>query len=358
MCGDMNRAFTNGNTPIFPACSRGHVGIVRALVDRGADVNHNNKKGDTPLLLACRNSHRGVIKALIEKGADVNHVGRDGESPLLIVSRRSSHEIFKILVKSGADVNYVDPKNGETALTIAVRRNQENWFFYSRCNARYLLENTSVDVNGGVVNFDNNISDSTNALNIALKRRHLFLAKLLLLHGADHTRADNRGSFPLHSALYTLEGAQFFLDTYPDSAHQPVTTGGTTILGYLLFGGDANVDVFKYLVSRKVVDVVGDKVEGKTALEWFENMDFTWGDTWRYFKKILPYLLYERDKQRLTELCKIFLLNEKQRVSVVPHVLQHTCQLSSDLFEELSLYLEPRDVVEKKKPSGCECGYC
>jgi len=346
MKGDMNRAFTSGNTPIFPASSRGHVGIVKALIERGADVNLVNKKGDTPLLLACRRSHRGVIRALIEKGADVNHVGRNGESPLLLVSRNSRIEVIILLVQNGADVNYVDPQNGETALTIAVNRNEQNWSYYRRCNVRWLLENTSVDVNGGV--------DTTNVLNIALKRGQTSLAKLLLFHGADHTRADNQGHFPLYSALYNLESTTFFLDTFPDSVNHPITTEGTTTLKYILFG-DAPVDVFKEVViHRKLVDV-GEKVEGKTAIEWYEQMR-PYGDQYRHMKRIAPYLYNARDTQRLTELCKVFFLHDKQRASVVPHALKNTCLLSPDLFEELSEYMAAPHIVLKK--SVCECGYC
>ena len=53
MTGDIDRVFKGGNTPIFPASSRGHVGIVKALIESGADVNRVNQRGDTPLLLAC-----------------------------------------------------------------------------------------------------------------------------------------------------------------------------------------------------------------------------------------------------------------------------------------------------------------
>jgi hypothetical protein len=118
------------------------------------------------------------------------------------------------------------------------------------------------------------------------------------------------------------------------------------MLQYILFE-NARLDVFKYLVSRKVVDVVGGKVQGKTPLQWADEMDATWGDTYRHFKRILPYLYYARDEQRLTELCRVFLLAEKQRATVVPHVLQNTCNLSADLLEELSEYMAPRDVADK-----------
>jgi hypothetical protein len=244
--------------------------------------------------------------------------------------------------------------NGETPLAIAVKRLSANWAYDDTIN--YFVENTSADVTKGVVDL---AGEKTNALNLLLKRGYTHMAKLLVRHGASVDNADSKGHFPLYSALHNLESTKFFLDTFPAAAHQPITTSGTTMLGFIFFGGgDAPLEVFKELVSRKVVDIVGGKVEGKTALQWFEQMDATWGDTYRHFKRIYPYLLYERDKQRLTELCKVYFLAEKQRATVCPHTLKHTCGLSADLFEELSEYLAPKDVVEKPKRPRCECGYC
>ena len=210
MIGDMNREFSNGNTALFPACRRGHVGIVKALIERGADVNRVNKRGDTPLIIACRESRKGVIKVLIEGGANVNHNDRDGESPLLIVCRRSHHKVIEMLVENGADVNHANQK-GETPLTTAVKRKTNNWG-HENHTTRYLLENTCADVNRGVVNFSGDIDDSTNVLNIALKRGHTHLAILLLHHGTLPDKPDGKGNLPLYSALYNLESTKFFLE--------------------------------------------------------------------------------------------------------------------------------------------------
>lgn len=285
MVGDVNREFTHGNTALFPACRRGHVGIVTELIKRGANVNHANWSCETPLILACRHERYGVIKALIKHGADVNY---------------------------SADLN----------------KRAVHWNGYH-----------------------------TTVLNLALKRGHVKLAKMLILHGANPDSPDSRGDYPVCCALFNLESTKFFLGTYPDAAHRPIKTHGTMMLDYILFE-NARVEVFKYLVSRKVVDVVGGKVLCKTPLQWADEMDATWGVSYHHFKRILPHLYYARDEQRLTELCKIHFLVEKQRATVVPHVLQNTCDLSADLLEELSEYMAPRDVADKPPRPGCECGHC
>ena len=233
MVGDMNLEFYGGNTPLFPACGRGHVGMVNALIGKGADVNHENKRGETPLLLACRRNRYGVVKLLIE---------------------------------SGADVNYSD--NGETALTIA-------FFMYqfgrpevseSRCIVRFLLENTSIDIHKGVVRALGYDFDTT-PLHFALKKGLVRIAKLLIRHGAIPDKPDQRGLLPLCSALSNLESTKYFLDTFPDAAKHPVTIRGGTMLQFVLFDIDVPIEVFLEVLSRNIVDVVGEKMYGRTALE-------------------------------------------------------------------------------------------
>ena len=94
---------------LFPARRRGHVGIVKALLEKGANVNYINRGEETPLLAACQKSHLGVIKVLLNGGADLSYAN-----------------------------------HGETALTIAVKMSR--CVLESRCVVRYLLENTSADM--------------------------------------------------------------------------------------------------------------------------------------------------------------------------------------------------------------------
>ncbi len=48
-------------------------------MQKGADVNARNKDGDTALMLGCRRGHLEVVKLLLEKGADVNARDKDGQ---------------------------------------------------------------------------------------------------------------------------------------------------------------------------------------------------------------------------------------------------------------------------------------
>ena len=60
-------------TPLHSACAKGHVEIVKYLVDHGAQIEAtSNKKGFTPLHLASQFNHRCIVEFLLENGADAS----------------------------------------------------------------------------------------------------------------------------------------------------------------------------------------------------------------------------------------------------------------------------------------------
>ena len=61
------------------------------------------------------NSNTEIAKALIDKGADVNAEDKKRQTVLMIATAKGNIEIAKILIDKGADVNAKDI-NGATAL--------------------------------------------------------------------------------------------------------------------------------------------------------------------------------------------------------------------------------------------------
>ena len=57
-------------TPLMFASKLGHVPIVKALLDKGANINYQNKEKQTALHYAVLNDHLPVVEVLVESGPD------------------------------------------------------------------------------------------------------------------------------------------------------------------------------------------------------------------------------------------------------------------------------------------------
>lgn len=63
------RENVKGYTPLHLAAQGGHLEVVCALVERGANLEARNEHKDTPLILAARGGHMEVIRFLLERDA-------------------------------------------------------------------------------------------------------------------------------------------------------------------------------------------------------------------------------------------------------------------------------------------------
>ncbi|NEJ84321.1 hypothetical protein GR268_48710, partial [Rhizobium leguminosarum] len=88
------------------------------LLEKGADVNIQDRKGRVPLYYAVVSGQVEFAKLLIERGADVN-VKEIFKRTLLHMAIQNGHfEVAKLLVGHGADVN--DKARNDTPLHWAV----------------------------------------------------------------------------------------------------------------------------------------------------------------------------------------------------------------------------------------------
>lgn len=80
----INAADYDSHTALERACSRGYADIVRKLVEHGADVNTSGHwRGDSmPLAAAAVGANVGIMRLLLEKGADPNHTDDYGRGAI------------------------------------------------------------------------------------------------------------------------------------------------------------------------------------------------------------------------------------------------------------------------------------
>ena len=110
--GDMN------STPLHHACHLHKIGIVRLLLEHGADPAAKNEDGTTPLHFACRDDYTApyIARLLLEHGAKVNAKNKWGNTALHDACKMSvCNSAVEFLIKNGADVN-ASNKNGHTPL--------------------------------------------------------------------------------------------------------------------------------------------------------------------------------------------------------------------------------------------------
>ena len=92
----------NVNSDLLTAARQGDTNQVKALLDKGADVNAKDKYGDTALMGAAEAGNTDVVRVLLDKGADVNAKSKDGVTALMYAKEKNHTKIIEVLKQYGA----------------------------------------------------------------------------------------------------------------------------------------------------------------------------------------------------------------------------------------------------------------
>ncbi|HSA34061.1 MAG TPA: ankyrin repeat domain-containing protein [bacterium] len=112
-----NAADTDRQEPVLMwATKKGHKAVVEFLIASGSDVNQGDQFKETPLMDAARYGHKDLCELLLNKRARVNDTDVNGESALMWAAANGHAEVVKYLISYGADINRINYKTGETAL--------------------------------------------------------------------------------------------------------------------------------------------------------------------------------------------------------------------------------------------------
>lgn len=109
----------------FTACQAGRTDRAAALLDQDPSLVHALKWGYSALYLTSGNGHAGVIRLLLERGADPNlRFEHPGPTALHNAVWANRVEAARALLEAGADPN-VKNRDGLTPLDMAVQKGRE-----------------------------------------------------------------------------------------------------------------------------------------------------------------------------------------------------------------------------------------
>ncbi len=107
-----------GSTLLHIAASQGNAGLVKSLLEQGADPARPSLNGDSILLSYLRGGLTSLAVESISKGADANAKDVLGRTALHLAVEKGLDEAVSALLEKGADPNAAD-NGGLTALDVA-----------------------------------------------------------------------------------------------------------------------------------------------------------------------------------------------------------------------------------------------
>jgi len=118
---DVNKQSEGRWTALMWSAFEGNLPITRLLISRNARLNARDYNQDTALHLAATNGQNpNTVKFLLtQRGVEVNAVNEVGRTPLMGACENGWWQVAWALIRSGADINMTD-REGVSALMLAV----------------------------------------------------------------------------------------------------------------------------------------------------------------------------------------------------------------------------------------------
>ena len=88
-------------TPLYTASHRGHLEVVRLLLEAKADKHKGDAFGRSPLHMASLKGHLEIVRLLLEAMADKEKADRSGATAMKMASTYGRIEVVQLLVKGG-----------------------------------------------------------------------------------------------------------------------------------------------------------------------------------------------------------------------------------------------------------------
>ncbi|XP_014033098.2 histone-lysine N-methyltransferase EHMT2 isoform X4 [Salmo salar] len=115
---DINAQDSGGWTPIIWAAEHKHIKVIRALLNRGADVTLKDKEMNACLHWASFAGCVTIAEMVLNAGCPLTSVNMHGDTPLHIASREGFLDCVTLFLSRGADIDIMN-REGDTPLSLA-----------------------------------------------------------------------------------------------------------------------------------------------------------------------------------------------------------------------------------------------
>uniref|UniRef100_A0A8C9W5F2 Euchromatic histone-lysine N-methyltransferase 2 n=1 Tax=Scleropages formosus TaxID=113540 RepID=A0A8C9W5F2_SCLFO len=115
---DINAQDSGGWTPIIWAAEHRHINVIRALLNRGADVTLKDKEMNVCLHWASFAGSVEIAELLLNAGCPLSSVNVHGDTPLHIASREGYLDCVTLFLSRGADIDVMN-REGDTPISLS-----------------------------------------------------------------------------------------------------------------------------------------------------------------------------------------------------------------------------------------------
>jgi ankyrin repeat protein len=235
---EMSARGKSGSTALHWAAGRGHEEVVSFLLEQGAQPNIANESKKTPLMLACEKGHLGGVQALAQHlgGQRLDKKSRFGKTALHFAAEWGHEEVVKFLLGQGAQASSSDVE-GIAPLMLACKGGHMGI-------VRLLVQHM------GGQGLDSASKEGWTSLCYAAYAGHEEVVKFLLSNGAQALRADNHDRTPF---MLACEGGhlgivRLLVQHMGGQGLDSASKNGWTSLCYAAYAG--HEEVVKFLLSN------------------------------------------------------------------------------------------------------------
>jgi len=224
---------------------------VKALIQKGLDVNQPMEDMRTPLHIAAEYSNNPeLFRLLLNAGANIDPVGNN-ETPFETVLRKDNIELVKLFIDAGVNIHRVN-NNGKTPLEHAAIYCKNPEIF------RLLISK------GATINRGGNGSTPLHSAAGSNKKDNIVL---LINLGANVNARDANGNTPLMRASGFYASVEVLLQAGAD-INARNNEGKTALILSAQYGGDPKV--ISLLLNAGANAKLEDNT-GRTALDWLDR---------------------------------------------------------------------------------------